>query len=186
LDANTTTKWPEGATKAGYGQPALIGGLVMGVLSALPLISAANFCCCLWVVSGGLVAAYLLQQNQTLPITAGDGALVGLVAGVIGAFVMFVLSIPIGMLVEPMQRAMAQRVLDMAGPMPPFFRQILQNQADPNTDIGMVSRIAVRMFVFFFFLIAGSIFSTLGGLLGVALFKKKVFPISQPQDLPNP
>ena len=38
-------------------QPALYGGLVMGVLSALPLISAGNFCCCMWVISGGLVAA---------------------------------------------------------------------------------------------------------------------------------
>jgi hypothetical protein len=37
-------------------QPALFGGLVMGVLSALPIVSAGNWCCCLWVVSGGLVA----------------------------------------------------------------------------------------------------------------------------------
>ena len=57
----------------------------MGVLSALPLINAGNVCCCLWVVSGGVVAAYVLQQNQTAPITPGDGALVGLLAGLIGA-----------------------------------------------------------------------------------------------------
>ena len=54
----------------------------MGVLSALPLVAAGNLCCCLWVVSGGVVAAYLLQQNQSAPITPGDGALVGLLAGV--------------------------------------------------------------------------------------------------------
>src|SRR5205814_1251056 len=82
LDANTTT-----SAKAPYGQPALIGGLVMGVLSALPLVNAANICCCLWVIAGGAVAAYLLQQNQTMPIAPGDGALVGLFAGIIGAFV---------------------------------------------------------------------------------------------------
>ena len=52
MAANTTTR-------SGYAQPALAGGLVMGVLSALPLISALNACCCLWVVSGGLVAAYV-------------------------------------------------------------------------------------------------------------------------------
>jgi len=40
----------------------------LSVLSALPLISAGNLCCCLWVISGGLVAAYLLQQNQSTPI----------------------------------------------------------------------------------------------------------------------
>ena len=76
-------------TKPSYAQPALIGGVVMGVLSALPIITAGNVCCCLWVVSGGVVAAYLLQQNQTTPITPGDGALVGLLAGLVGALVQF-------------------------------------------------------------------------------------------------
>jgi hypothetical protein len=176
LDANTTTKWPEGAAKAGYGQPALIGGLVMGVLSALPLISAANLCCCLWVVSGGLVATYLLQQNQSLPIAAADGAVVGLLAGIIGAFITFVLSIPIGLLVEPMQRALVQRTLEMAGNMPPAFRQFLENSSEPRS---MVAMVVVRVIGLFVMLVVGSIFSTLGGLLGVALFKKTVPPSPQ-------
>src|SRR5215475_16153060 len=91
--------------KASRGQPALIGGRVMGVLSSLPLINLGNLCCCLWVVSGGVVAAYLLQQNQTSPITPGDGALVGLFAGIIGAGVGFLISIPLSLMLEPMQRA---------------------------------------------------------------------------------
>ena len=95
------------------GQPALIGGLVMGVLSSLPLINLGNLCFCLWVVARGAVAAYLLQQNQTQPITPGEGALVGLFAGIIGAGVGFVISIPIGLMMEPMQRAMVQRTLDI-------------------------------------------------------------------------
>ena len=33
-------------------QPALYGGLVIGVLSALPIVNAGNCCCCLWVVAG--------------------------------------------------------------------------------------------------------------------------------------
>ena len=55
----------------------------MGVLSALPIISAGNACCCLWVVTGGFVAAYLFQQNRAAPITPADGALVGLLAGLV-------------------------------------------------------------------------------------------------------
>ena len=31
-------------------QPALFGGLFIGVLSALPLVSVGN-CCCLWVIA---------------------------------------------------------------------------------------------------------------------------------------
>src|SRR5436309_8139061 len=99
------------STSSNLVQPALYGGLVMGVLSALPIISAGNLCCCLWVVSGGAVAAYVLQQNQPMPITAGDGALVGLLAGVVGAFVYVILSIPITILVAPIERVLLERVL---------------------------------------------------------------------------
>ena len=38
-------------------QAPLLGGLFIGILSALPVISWGN-CCCLWVVSGGVLAAY--------------------------------------------------------------------------------------------------------------------------------
>jgi hypothetical protein len=148
----------------------------MGVLSALPLINAANVCCCLWVVAGGAVAAYLLQQNQPMPITPGDGALVGLFAGIIGAFVAFVVSIPIGLVLEPMQRAMIQRTLEMSGNMPPAIRQILENYGEPRTGLGMLGGIFLRVIGFLFMLFVGSIFSTLGGLLGAAIFKKSPPP----------
>ena len=39
-------------------QPALFGGLFIGVLSALPIISAGNCLCCMWVVAGGMLATY--------------------------------------------------------------------------------------------------------------------------------
>jgi hypothetical protein len=152
----------------------------MGVLSALPLINAANVCCCLWVVSGGLVAAYLLQQNQPVPITPGDGALVGLLAGIVGAFVTFFLSIPIDLLLEPIQRAMVQRTLEMAGNMPPALREILENYGEPRTSIGFAGRMVVRALGLFVLLAVGAIFSTLGGLLGAAIFKKSVPPLSEP------
>ena len=84
-------------------QPAILGGVFIGVLSALPIISAGNFCCCLWVLSGGALAAYLLQQNQSSPVDAGDGAIVGLLAGLIGAVVHTLLSIPIVLFFGPMQ-----------------------------------------------------------------------------------
>ena len=33
-------------------QPALLGGVTIGVLSALPVINLAN-CCCAWILFGG-------------------------------------------------------------------------------------------------------------------------------------
>lgn len=148
----------------------------MGVLSALPLINTLNLCCCLWVVSGGLVASYLLQQDQSLPISAGDGAMVGFLAGLLGAVIMFVLSIPIGMLVAPIERAMVQRALDMSGTMPPELRQFFETYSEPRTDIGLIGQMIVRAIGLFIFMVVGAIFSTLGGLLGTALFRKSVAP----------
>jgi hypothetical protein len=149
----------------------------MGVLSALPLVSTLNFCCCLWVVSGGLLAAYLLQQNQSTPITAADGALVGFLAGISGAIIMFLLSIPISLLVAPMERAMVQRALGMSGNMPPEVRQILENYAEPRTNLGIAGQIVIRIIGFFLFLVVGVVFSALGGLLGAALFGRRVPPV---------
>jgi hypothetical protein len=148
----------------------------MGVLSALPLVNALNLCCCLWVVSGGLVAAYLLQQNQPMPISPGDGALVGLLSGILGALIMFLLSIPIGMIVAPMERAMVQRALDMSGAMPPELRQFLETYGEPRQEIGVIGRMIFRVIGLFFFLAVGAVFSTLGGLLGAALFRKPSDP----------
>ena len=48
--------------------PALLGGLFIGVLSALPVVQICN-CCCLWIIGGGLLAAYLQQQNQPVSLT---------------------------------------------------------------------------------------------------------------------
>ena len=58
--------------------PALLGGLFIGVLSALPIISC---CCCLWIVGGGVLASYLQSQNQPAAMSVSAGAKVGLFAG---------------------------------------------------------------------------------------------------------
>ena len=167
---NTTTDKPN------FGQPALIGGMVMGVLSALPLLSAGNLCCCLWVIAGGLVAAYLLQQNTSVPITPGDGAMVGLLAGLAGAIVQSVISIPISIMVAPMERALLQRVLEMAGTMPPDMRDMIERYSGPEGQFGVGLMVARRMIGLMFWLVIGGIFSTIGGVLGALIFKKDTPP----------
>ena len=159
-------------TTSNLTQPALIGGLVMGVLSALPIISAGDLCCCLWILSGGLTAAYVLQQRQTTPITQGDGALAGLFAGLVGAFVYLLLSIPITMLVAPMERLLFQRIVENSRNMPPEFREMMErlsNRDGRYTAAGYVFRFGIG---FMFMLVLGAIFSTLGGLLGAVFFRK--------------
>ncbi|HKB11243.1 MAG TPA: DUF5518 domain-containing protein [Vicinamibacterales bacterium] len=163
-------------TEPGYAQPALIGGLIMGVLSALPIVAAGNLCCCLWVLSGGAIAAYLLQQNQSTPIQPGDGALVGFLAGIIGALVQFVISIPVGILVAPYEQAMLRRVLDMAGSMPPEMREALERYSGRDAEFAFGFLIVRRIIALVFGLFVGGLFSTIGGLLGAMMFRKDTPP----------
>src|SRR5262245_23749818 len=92
-------------------QPALLGGVTIGVLSALPFVNTGNCCCCAWVLFGGGLAAYLMQQNHPEPIQIGDGAIVGLMSGAIGAFVWLVVSVPVNLAFSGLNSRMMQEMM---------------------------------------------------------------------------
>jgi hypothetical protein len=146
----------------------LVGALVMGVLSSLPLISVGNVCCCLWVISGGVAAAYALQQGQADPITPADGAFVGFLAGIAGAVVYVVVSVPLDMLIGPMEREMVRRFIENTSGAEGF-----RDYADRADLIAAPVR-ALLGFVMMLFV--GAIFSTIGGVLGALMFKKAPAP----------
>ena len=152
-------------------QPVLVGGLVMGVLSALPPISLGNVCCCLWVICGGAAAAYLLQQNERERITAGDGALIGLYAGLAGAVIAWAISIPIKILLAPMQQRLMERILESTPNVPPEFRGLLRGSSGVR-----VAELIVGLICWLF---VGAIFSTLGGALGAVMFQRRLPPATQ-------
>jgi hypothetical protein len=141
----------------------------MGVLSALPLIAVGNVCCCLWVISGGVVAAYVLQHGQPEPMTPADGAFVGFLAGIAGAMVYTIISVPIDVLIGPMERALMQRMVqNMAG------AEGFRNYADQADRVAAPVR---ALLGFLMMLVIGAIFSTVGGLLGALMFKKPPAPV---------
>jgi hypothetical protein len=149
-------------------QPALLGGIFIGVLSALPVISAGNLCCCMWIVAGGMLAAYLDQapsRRNNLP----RGALDGLLAGIIGAFVWLVLSPVIDTLMGPLQERMLS-MLETASEIPPEVRVWLDEVRDRSS--GPLRYLAG----FMFHLVAGVIFATVGGLLGALFFWRDGLP----------
>ena len=146
-------------------QPAILGGLFIGVLSTLPVINIGNVCCCMWVIGGGVLAAWLLQQNQPEPITGADGALIGLMAGIVGAFVGALLQIPVEIWFGPIQREWVQRIAQ-GQDVPP---QVLEMMNRPMSAATVVADLIFR-------LVAYVIFGMLGGVLGVAIFRRKNAP----------
>src|SRR6188474_2294896 len=156
-------------------QPALLGGVLIGVLSALPVINLAN-CCCAWILFGGALAAYLMQQNHPEPIMIGDGAIVGLLAGLIGAFVWVIVSVPITLAMAPFQAAMTQDFLSNARDLPPEMRAFFERfSGAPTIGLGL-------LLGFFVMLVVSSLFGMLGGLFGALMFRQDpIIPPPIPQ-----
>jgi|SoiMethySBSTD1v2_1073268.scaffolds.fasta_scaffold391718_2 hypothetical protein len=148
-------------------QPALLGGLFIGVLSALPVVSSANACCCLWVVAGGVLVVYLQQQNTPLPLETADAVLGGLIAGLIGAVIaclgQYILYAITGTLWQDIVR-----------------QQLEQNPEVPSEVKDMVTNLltgrALWLLVLAFTLPLYAVFAMLGALLGLAFFRKKLPP----------
>lgn len=152
-------------------QPALYGGLFIGVLSALPVVNIGNCCCCLWVIAGGVLAVYLRQQNTPYQVSASEGALVGLLAGLIGGIVAAVLSIPLAAMTASFQNQIFERLLSNPD-MPAEARDAMERAL---TQGGAFRAVGAMINV-----VIDTVFGMLGGLLGVALFKKNAPPPPPP------
>ena len=147
--------------------PAFLGGLFIGVLSALPIVSC---CCCLWIVGGGFLAAYLQSQNQPTSLSMAEGARVGLFAGVIGAFVLLLVSTAL----SPLNLRFLE-LMGNAADVPPEVREMIETMRGGGLN-GDAFAVAGTVFSFVLMLCVISILSTVGGMVGAAYFKKDVPP----------
>ena len=150
-------------------QPALAGGMFLGIFSSLPLINAGNCLCCMWILGGGGIAAFLLTRQRPSGIAYGDGAFVGVLSGLFGAVVATLISIPVRVLsariFESQQQALdeAFREIGLEGPL----RDLMMRVASPEISVVTVA------FTFFMNLLIFSLFAMIGGILMVAIFNKK-------------
>jgi hypothetical protein len=152
---------------------ALLGGLFIGILSALPIINIAN-CCCLWVIAGGALSAYVLQQVDPQPLTTARAAAVGVLAGVASAFVWLAASLVLDVVLAPLQERMMGAMARNASDLPPdvraFFDMIRDSSAGPLRFV----------LGFMFQLMAGVIFSTIGAIIGATFLRPSQQPLAPP------
>ena len=146
-------------------KPALIGGVFIGVLSVIPFVSAANLCCCLWAIVGGLLATYLYVKNSPTPAGAGDGAVLGVIAGAIGAVIYLIIGIPIAIAMGPTMRNMIVSLMqNVDARQAEMMRQQFEAQGTAIAPIIIQSLIGGGLLF---------VFAILGGLLGVPIFEKR-------------
>ncbi|MGH9942629.1 MAG: hypothetical protein ACRD9R_09785 [Pyrinomonadaceae bacterium] len=160
----------------------LIGGVALGLLSSIPVISLAN-CCCLWMLGGGALTVYLYRPHAATPLTLGDGATLGALAGLVGTGVMIVVGVPLGLLFEStLYDVMTRAALAV---MPPdagaeFSRSLEQARAQPFAQ--RLLFIALNML---YTGVITVVISLVGGTLGVELFdKRRKTQLNQPPPPP--
>ena len=132
----------------------LIGGVAFGVLSAVtavPQIPFIRLICCLWAMIGGALAAYLYVKGAPARVGIGDGAIVGLCAGLIGALIAFAAFLLVSFYVT--DRTLAEDQLRRAGLSIPYSSVIFLIGI-----MGIILQVAL---------------SLVGGIIGVAIFEQR-------------
>jgi Family of unknown function (DUF5518) len=159
-------------------KPALIGGILLGLLSVIPFVSALNVCCCLWAILGGMLASYLYVKNSPTPATPGDGAMLGALAGVIGALISLILGIPISYAMGPTMRNMLLNLVEnLDRQQAELMRRQLEMSGDSIVPV-IINALILAVLLF--------VFSVIGGLIGTALFeKRKGGPVPPPPPTPG-
>jgi hypothetical protein len=161
-------------------QPAVLGGLFIGVLSSLPIVGAANYCCCLWVVTGGLLTVYLQRlATPTVPASPAplapaadrnettEAVLGGLLAGLIGAVIYVGFSVLLFSVTGDAMLAELQAALDRYPQLPPEIRDRAMTMFTGGAFVLVMAAVTIPTY---------AVFSMLGALLGLALFRKRPTP----------
>jgi hypothetical protein len=156
-------------------QPALLGGLFIGVLSGLPVVGAVNYCCCLWVVVGGMLTVYLQQQNQPAPVEASDAAVNGLIAGLLGAVLYVLLTAVIFSVSGGAVQEEFRSAIESNPQIPAEMRDRLIGLLTGGRIVLLMAAVSLPVY---------AIVSMLGGLLGLAIFRKKKTPPPSPDAVP--
>ena len=153
-------------------KPALVGGVVLGLLSVIPFVNVVNVCCCLWAILGGMLATFMYVKSSPAPATPGDGAILGALAGVVGALISLILGIPISLAMGPTMRNL---VIDLLARVDPRQAELMREQIEAaGSSIGPVIINSLILAVLLF------VFSIIGGLLGVPIFEKRKAALPPP------
>jgi hypothetical protein len=152
----------------------LIGGATLGLLSAIPPISLGNMCCCLWVIGGGALASYLYVRRSQSPVMLGQGAELGAMTGVVGTIVSHSIGIPLGLLLgDPFNRFLVRAFENFN----PQVAEEMRKQMEIAAAQTFAQKLPIILATAAFNTVIYIAFATLGGLLGVKLFEKRLMTL---------
>jgi hypothetical protein len=163
-------------------KPAVIGGVLLGICSALPFIQILNTCCCLWALLGGATAVYFYIKNSSRPINMGEGAMLGAMAGLLGAVLFVVIGIPVSLVTgQAMLSMMSSITQNMGGANNQMMEEAIR-AAQSQTMAEQLPGAILQHLIGAVILI---IFSTIGGLIAVPILEKRKVDPTMPPPPPN-
>ena len=174
----------------GMWKPALIGGVLLGVFSAFPVLNVFNCFCCAWVIAGGMLAAHFYVRDSPVAVTLGSGVALGLLTGAIGGLTASVFNIPLQIMMRGMGAGFARQVSAWLGELPNVSPETREMLLSVLTATGRPSMVLILLGGLLNMLIF-SVVGMGGGVLGVALFEKRKIaatpePYRPPGGLPPP
>jgi hypothetical protein len=100
----------------------------------------------------------------------------GLLAGLIGGVIAALISIPLMAVMGPFQQRMVETILNSRADIPEESRDMIERMIRRNAGFGAAAFVIGLVW----HLLVGTAFGMLGGLLGVAMFKKDLPPPPPP------
>lgn len=152
--------------RQGMVQPALIGGIAAGVMTALPFV---NCFCCLWIIGGAVLAAYLYNRRSSVSLKPGDGAVLGILTGIAAAVTDALVSLPFESLNQEFVQRFMNQFSQFVEEMPAGWERWLEQRAGPMSPawflLGLLSSAVIY-----------AAFGALGGLIGASIVDRKKGP----------
>ncbi|HEX5044963.1 MAG TPA: hypothetical protein VFV75_18865 [Candidatus Polarisedimenticolaceae bacterium] len=153
-------------------KPTLVAGIAFGVAAGLPGTSLLNLCLCAPAWGAGIGAAFLhgrACREAGFPFTPGEGARIGFLSGVIYALaattVFLVLLAAMGG-----SEGLLREVEQTSDQIPWFSQELMEWMRGLARSGWLPGVMGASLFVMH--LVAGGVFSTLGGLLGAAMLRR--------------
>lgn len=162
---------------------ALIGGVTLGLLSSIPPISFANACCCVWVLGSGALAAYLYVRKSPSPVLVGQGAELGVLVGLIGSVVSHSIGIPLALILGDTFNEFMVSAFENFHPQ---VGEEMRRQAEIARGQTIMQKLLPLLGFAVFHTVIYIAFATLGGLLGVKLFEKRLNTVDNAMPPPPP
>ena len=149
--------------KPGMFMPALVGGAIAGLLSGIPLL---NCLCCLWIIGGAMLSAYLFSKDSPIVLSAGDGAILGAFSGIIAAVVHSVISIPLHAANLAFIQGLMERVAEYSDEFPSGWESLIERGISEASFPMFMLSLMMSAVIF-------AALGALGGIIGISIFGKK-------------